>query len=191
MDRRDFMRYGAAGIAGGAVGYGLLDQGTDTAEASLTMGSLAIDGDSATTKDGRIDDVTVAVDGTWQYDIPAENDVYDWQVALSVTDGERTATVDTASAEAMYLQSDGEYTVGGSLTTTPVYAADDFAAAEGEEATTDVSFELAFAVRNRDDDTLAGATLTETATVSVTNKVYEPSEFGEASGSGAVTIVDE
>ncbi len=79
----------------------------------------------------------------------------------------------------------------GSLIGTELYTIGDFQASEnGESTVTTLNLQLVFNVFNSNEDVIAQAELSETADVKVTNKAYNASEHGDASGSGSVIIVE-
>jgi len=188
MERRTLLKHGASGLAGLGAGYAIVEQSTNNASAAVSMGALSIDGDEATTQDGTIEDVSVSLNASWDYDLPSGKDPHRWRLILSVTDGEGVGTVDKTHDAAKYLSSNGEVSLSGSLTETTVYSAQDFAAPEGKKKTVTIGFVLEFEVVSTDGTVLAFSSLEDTADVAVTNEAYRPQEHGSADGTGSVTI---
>lgn len=188
MERRELLKHGATAVAGGAAGYGLLQTTSENAQASVTMGDLSISDASKTTEDGTIAGVTVNVDGSWQYDLPAGKSPHRWTVTLSVTDGETVEQVAQQHDQAKYLRSNGEWSLSGSVTDTDLYTTSDFAAPEGKIKTVTIGFVVVFKVASESGDVLAAAELSDTGSVEVTNEAYNATEYGSASGSGGLTI---
>jgi len=168
----------------------LFGSSTESASASVSLGSFAITSGEATTQDGEITDVGIKASGNWEYELLSGKDPATWQVVLQVTKDGQSAIVDAATGEAKYLSNNGEYSLNGSLLATELYSASDFEADEdGATNTTDLSMNLWFQVHSPDETELARAELSDSATASVTNKAYNASEHGSASGSGEVVIV--
>jgi hypothetical protein len=168
----------------------LLDSSTTTANAAVAMGEFSISDGEQTTDDGTVSDVLVDAAGTWQYDLPSGKNAATWQTVLEVRRDDTSGIVATTGGEAKYLNNNGEWQLRGSILATDVYAASDFAAADaGETNTTDLSLRLWFQVFNPDETELARAQLSDTATVAVTDKEYDASEFGQVGGDGEIVIV--
>jgi hypothetical protein len=193
MDRRQFAKHSLAAIAGLGTGYTVVQETTDkgAASAAISMGDLSIDDASKETRDGTIKTVKVDLDGNWQYDIPAGKDPHHWRVELSATNGENVEKVGQDTGEARYLKSSGSYSITGDLTDTEIYSAEDFSAPEGKVKTVTIGFALRFMLDSGDNDRLAQTTIEDTAKVEVTHLGYQPTEHGEASGSGSLRIVDD
>jgi len=103
MNRREILKLSATGVAGLGAGYALVEQTTEQAQAAVSMQSLNISDASTTTDDGTIQDVRADVSGDWSYDLPAGKSPDQWQVSLSVTDGENVNTVAETQGNAKYL----------------------------------------------------------------------------------------
>lgn len=192
MDRRQFVKHGLVGVAGFGTSYLTVQHTThDASAAALTMDELSIEDASKETRDGTIKTVKVDLDGNWQYDIPAGEDPHHWKVTLSATNGENVEKVGQDTGEARYLTSSGSYSITGDLTDTEIYDAEMFSAPEGKVKTVTIGFALRFMLDSGNNDRLAQTTIEDTAKVEVTHLGYQPTEHGEASGSGSLRIVDD
>jgi len=189
MQRRTILTGVGSSIAGLSVGATLLNSGTQTAQASVSMGDLSIGSAETTTNDGTINDVKANVSGRWNYDVPEGKKPKLWQTALWVLkDGER-GLVGLDEGESIYLKNDGDWSINGSLLATELYSAEDFAAPKDSPQEVDLSFELAFNLFNDSETLLATAKITDSATATVHNRNYIAEDHGDVGGSGEIVIV--
>jgi len=192
MDRRTLLRQSATGLCGLVAGMALLEVQTENVSAAVSLGTLDVAGDEYSSRTGNIADVTADVGGSWQYDIPAGKSPSEWSARLVVTDGDVTGTVGSDGGEAKYLSSDGSWQVQGSLLDTEVYSASDLEPpSDGKMRTVTVGVGVVFKVVNSADELLASATLSDSAEVQITDEAYTASKYGQASGSGLLTISGE
>jgi len=192
MDRRTLLRHSATGLCGLVAGMAVLDVSSENASAAVSLGTLDVAGDEYASRTGAIADVTADVGGQWQYDIPAGKSPSEWQARLVVTDGDVTGTVGSDGGDARYLSNSGEYQVQGSLLDTEVYSASDLEPpSDGKMRTVTVGLGVVFEVTNAGGELLASATLSDTAEVQITDEAYTASQYGQASGSGSLTITGE
>jgi len=172
------------GLAGGA----LLMNSTDTAKASVSMGSLNLGSDSVTTKDGTISGVNATVSGKWQYELPG-GDVDHWRTQLRVSDGESWATVGETTGNVEYNRYNDEYTVSGSITDTELFDPSFFSApGPGKQKVVELPFEVLFQVHTSDETVLANASITDRAKVTVAQESINASLYGELRGEGSINI---
>lgn len=188
MNRRDLVKHIAVGSAGLGTGYYLMDRSTNTASAEVSMGSLSISDAEKTTDDGTIENITVDVSGSWEYQLPAGKSPDKWTVTLSVSDGEDVAEVAQTSGEAMYLTNSGEHSLAGSVTDTELYSVDDFHAPQGKIKKVTMAFVLVFSVVSSSGDGLARASLEDTGKVEIANEGYQPTDYGSLNGDGNLSI---
>lgn len=191
MDRRNLLRHGIVGLTGIGTGYALVEHSTGSSHASLSMGQLLIEGASTTVNDGTIKDVQVDASGDWSYKLPAGKSPHRWRTTLLVTNGDKEAKIDSDSGSANYLNNNGSYNISGSLTETDLYSAETFETPEGKVRTVTIGFLLLFEVANQNGKVLARSTLDDTAEVEITHPEYKPEQYGQASGDGSLTIVDD
>lgn len=188
MNRRTFIA--SAGTALGGLGAGtiLMNHSTDSAAAaSVSMGTLEMSNDNATTDDGNISNVAASVSGTWEYELPAQPT--EWLVQLRVSDGQTWAVVGQDSGSLEYAMMDGEYTVSGSVTETSIFDVSYFSAPEpGKEKIVELPFQVWFRVLDGEGTAMASQKLDETATVTVAQESIDASLYGEVMGSGGVTV---
>lgn len=191
MDRRTLLSSAGAGIAGLSTGAILLSQ-TNTATASVSAGTLDISGAEKTTDDGTISDVVATVEGDWSYDLPSGKSPDTWQVVLQAgkAESENVAIVAAETGDAKYLNNNGTYNLNGSLVETDIFNTSDFEAEDaGDTTTVKIDCYLWLQVFNSSDRILAKATLQDTAEVTITEKAYEASRYGSASGSGSLNVI--
>jgi len=82
--------------------------------------------------------------------------------------------------------------VQGSLLDTEVYSAADLEPpSDGKMRTVTIGVGVVFEVVNASDGLLASATLSDSAEVQITDEAYTASQYGQASGSGSLTISGE
>ena len=184
VNRREVL----SGIASAAVGIGgttiFLEQSTGTAEASVSMGTLNIDGDDKTTRDGTISDVVASLSGQWSYDVPGSKDPQKWQVVLWTKRNGEKEPVGVSEGQAKYLSNSGSYSLEGSLISSDLWSVGDFEeGTDGETKTTDVGLLLVFNVFDPNETVIAQSKLETTATVEVTNNGYEVTQHGKVSSS--------
>jgi len=188
MDRRTFIA--SAGTALGGLGAGtiLMDHSTtNAAAASVSMGTLEMSNDKATTDDGNISNVAASVSGTWEYELPAQPT--EWLVQLRVSDGETWAVVGQDSGSLEYAMMDGNWEITGSVTDTAIFDESYFAAPEpGKQKVVELPFQVWFRVLNAEGTAMASTKLDETATVTVAQQSIDASLYGKVSGSGGVTV---
>ncbi|TQQ78607.1 hypothetical protein EGH24_13880 [Halonotius terrestris] len=188
MRRRTLLAAGVSGAAGLVAGP-LLASEQATADAAVSLGTLDVRGAETTTADGTVSDVTARVSAAWKYDLPAGSDPDSWQLRLLVSDGDATATLDSATGDAKYLSASGEADLAGSLLATDVFSAEVFAAPDaGQTREVPVGLGLGFKVTSPDDRVLAAASHTDTATVAITHDSYDATLHGSAGGSGSLTV---
>jgi len=188
MDRRQLLRYGVASVVGVTAGGTIVAETTDTAAAAVSMGTLSVSDAATTTDDGSVADVLLSLSGEWQYDLPAGTSPATWTAEAVVTNGDSQATVDTTSGEAQYLRNSGSYELSGSLLQTDVYDAETFAAPDGKTREVTMGVAVVFRVTSDSDRVLAASTIQDTATVSVTNRAYNATQYGSVGGDGAVNV---
>jgi len=189
MERRELLQALVTGTAGIGAGMALFGQSTESASAAVTMGDFAISNASETTKDGTVSDVLVEASGQWEYDLPSGKNPETWQVVFQLTKGDTSAIVGVDQGEAKYLNNNDAWQLSGSVLDTSLYAASDFEATEDDTTTeVELSGSLWFQVFNSDEDELARAELSDSATVAVTNEGYDASEFGSVGGNGEIIV---
>ncbi|MFP4218807.1 MAG: hypothetical protein ACLFR6_08230 [Salinarchaeum sp.] len=187
MQRRAYLGTVAGSIAGVAAGATLLNT-ADSASASVAVGTLDVEGDDATTREDRVEDVRVSVDGTWEYDLPSGEDPAEWRAGLVTRKDGKESLVDQQEGTARYLQDSGDFEVSGSLFDSELWSPGDFVGAEGETAETVVPVGITFVVIDGDGKTLARAELDDETTNRVEHESYNASRHGSAGGEGAIVI---
>lgn len=188
MDRRTAMQSIGSGIAGLGLGFLFLSS-SKSATATLAVTSMSISDDSITTRDGTISDVQISISGSWDYSVPNDKDPAEWSLQLLVIRDNESAVIDSTTGSAMYLSSDGDYTLSGSVLSTDLYSVGDFEeGTQGATKDTTLTFRVVFEVLNSDGERLATARKEASGITAVTNEDYNASEFGSLSGSGELTL---
>lgn len=166
----------------------MLANTTDTAEATVTMGQLSMSGDTMTSDNGNVQNVSATVSGSWSYELPGGSPDHS-TVALMVSDGESWYSVAEQTDSREYNQYSGEYEISGSVTDTEAFDPSFFAApGPGQQTIVDLPFRVWFQVLNSNDQPLADARIEDTATVTVGQNSINATEYGQVSGEGSVNI---
>lgn len=187
MQRRTLLT-SIATAAGGAGATALLLGSAEPAEASVSMGSLDMNGDSKAVDDGNIRGVKATVSGSWSYELPGGEPDH-WLVQLQVSDGDAWYTVGEQQNAVSYKQYSGQYQVTGSVTSTEGFDASYFAApGPGKQTTVELPMRVRFRVVDANDTALADSVIEDMATVVVGQPEINASLYGEVSGGGSVTI---
>lgn len=178
-------------VTGGLASVILLQNQSEPASASVSLGSFEIDNNSVTTDSGEIQDVLINVAGNWRYAIN-HGDPERWQVTLSVQKENEWATVESTSNAISYTTYQGDYSISGSVIDTKLYNKHTFAVEDrGETKEVDLPFQILFEVLNVNNKVLASAVIEETATVEVSRKAFDASLYGDVSGDGEIVIETE
>lgn len=183
----------AAGIAGGALlAVGLfvivLSPG---AAASVQMNDLSVDDTEATADDGRLDGLTVAVNGTYEHD-GLDTPARDVTVKLQVErPGGGWDTVATSQDSPDGAAGTADFEVSGDVLAESAWTAEDMAATEdgGTQQTTMTARVVVEVHEPGQGNHVARSTATDDFTVTVNN---EAATVGfTASGSATATATDE
>lgn len=173
---------------GGTVGAVALQETTGRASADVTMGELSMQGTDMTTDNGTVQRVTASVSGSWQYELPA-GDPEAWRVSLRVSDGDSWYTVGETGQTVKYAQYNDDYSVSGSVTDTDAFDPEFFAPpGPGQQTVVDLPFQVWFRVVSTSDTLLADTTVSDVATITITQNQINASEYGQVGGSGSVTV---
>jgi len=155
---------------------------TTAASADLTIG-----GDSVTVRNGTIEAVRLDATVAWEYAVPSGETPSEATVELQAGDG--LSTVETATSDVTFLEADGEETFSVDLLGSDVVSADDIRPESGGETIeTTVPVGVAFAVVDGGGAVIASDTVETTATVTVAQSDYDPSEYGDVAGAGELTV---
>jgi hypothetical protein len=185
MRRRTLLRAGGAATAGGLAAVAGLALGSQEAAAATT---LDVAGDSVVLDGSSIAAVRLTLDVDWSYDLPADRQPQTivLELAAGEADGELT-TVATAESAELFAEAEGSQSFDVDLLAEGALAADALTPDSGEQAT-DVTAEVYFVVKNGSGDAIAEDTASDTATLSVEAEAVDPSEYGDVSGSGGLSI---
>ena len=188
MDRRTYIASVASGSIAFGTGYALFHRGTQQATAQVSTESFDIAGDSVTTSDGYIQNVSVTVSGGWSYELPG-GDVTEWKLDLRVSDGDTWNTIGQVTGTNEYHQYNESYEVSGNLIEDGPFSQEFFAApGPGKQTSVEMPFEIWFRVLTSDGTPLADASKEDTATIAVGQEEINANLYGEVGGSGSVTI---
>jgi len=150
---------GAAGIALGSKPAG--------AQASVYVGDLSVPDKTLSPDDGSVFAVWALINGTFEYRVDADPDV--WEAYLLVYDGNgNSEAVGLTDGPATAREDSGSYALRGPLTAASFWNADDFTVPDGQSSISQtIPIEVVFLVRNAAGDIIIQARASDDAVVTV------------------------
>jgi hypothetical protein len=156
--------------------------------ATVSPSEYSIADATRTTDDGEVASIILATTVQWSYEVPEQPEVY--RLRSQVGDGNGSwQTIADYVTSASETSNSGSKSVQGDVLSADYFTAADFGALEnGTETSVTVPTRVQLVVTAADDRTLAQATATDSAVVTIKNDEYVATEHGEVGGSGGVTI---
>ena len=188
LPRRRMLQSSATLLAGGVVGATAVS--SIASESAAAQAGLQINGDEVTIRGDTIAAVTLDLTVPWSYEVPSgetpETLAIDVRAGTSEDDLQRVAGVER---QELFLQNNGEERFEVGLLAEDVLAESAIVPDErGAETTTEVVVGVELQLIDDSEFVIAADSVTDTATVGIEKDDYDPSEHGDVSGSGSITI---
>lgn len=184
------LRGSAVLLTGGAAGALTTSRiVTQNARAQADAG-LDVTGDEVVVRDQSLSAVMLDLTAEWGYDVPSGEDPSHVDVVVLAGDGSgELSTLDTATSDQTFLESSGTEEFSVDLLSAASLSAEQFVPDSGG-ATVETIVQVGVEMRLYDSDELviAADSQTDSATVSVEQSAYDPTEHGSVTGAGEITV---
>lgn len=183
--RRRILSASAAAIGGGFVTAVTIS--STAQQASAATADLDIGGDEVTVRNEEIEAVRLEATVAWSYAVDSAESPETVEVELLA--GDELAVVASASGEEVFLEADGEESFNVDLLSERVVSAEELRPdSGGETVETTVPVGVEFRLLDESGAPIATDSDETEATIAVTQDDYDPSEYGDVSGSGELTV---
>jgi len=149
--------------------------------------SLSINDDSYEGTDGSVSEVSLSVDGAYEYSSPGATTLR-WTLDVAPAGQTDWATIDQLQSDASGETGAGSYSVSGSILDHPSMDSSTFSADAGETNTTDIEARVTFEVVASDGSVVVSETASGTGSVEVTNTTTATQVSLTASGQLTVSM---
>lgn len=170
---------GATAVAGGVGLYA----GSEGAAATVATDGLSIPDDSYAAADGDLYSPVVQVDASWSFE---GADAADSVMVALLVDG---TLLTTTTADATAPSDSGTTALEGVVVDSRAWSSDDWQPPDGGQVTRDVTTEVRLEVRDVDGNTLASASASDSAAITVSDG--GPTTAASLGGTGGVVYLEE
>jgi len=161
--------------------------GSQPASGQVSTTELTIPDASYEGEDGSVSEVSLSVDGAYEYSSPDATTLR-WTLDVAPAGQTDWATIDQLQSDASGETGAGSYSVSGSILDHPSMDSSTFSADAGETNTTDIEARVTFEVVASDGSVVVSETASGTGSVEVTNTTTAVEVSLTASGQLTVSM---